>query len=127
MIRRNTIATVLLAYNESDLAMRFARRATESPECAASTSNDERTLRISDGLILWTTLKYKQQELHEQLSVGAVPTTSSLAQIASLQTSMWTTKQKFVNEINGNDVVDLVTPYKPGPVGIESQVQSWHR
>ncbi len=121
------IATVLLAYNESDLAMRFARRATESPDRAAFTSNDERILRISDGLILWTTLKYKQQELQEQLSVGAVPTTSSLAQIASLETSMWTTKQKFISEMTGNYVVDLVTPYKPGAVGIESQVQSWHR
>jgi hypothetical protein len=107
--------------------MRFARRATESPDRAASTSNDEETLRISDGLIFWTTLKYKQQELQEQLSVGAVPTTSSFAQITSLQTSMWTTKQKFMSEMTGNYVIDLVTPYKPGAVGIESQVQSWHR
>ncbi len=122
-----TIATVLLTYNESDLAMRFARRATDSPDRAASTSIAERELRISDGMILWTIQTYKRAELQEQLSIGAVPTISALAELASLQASMWSTKQKFTSELSHSHVIDLVSPYKPGVAGIETQIQSWHR
>ncbi|TWT91874.1 tetratricopeptide repeat protein [Neorhodopirellula pilleata] len=121
------IASVLLAYNESELAMRFARRATESPDRAASTSNSSIDLSISDALILWTIQKYEREQLQEQLSIGSVPVGKSLSRIASLQASLWTTKQRLTSELNGTRLVDLVSPYKPGGVGIESQVQSWHR
>ena len=107
--------------------MRFARRATDSPDRAASTSNSQRDLRISDGLILWTIQKYEREELQEQMSLGSVPTAKALATMTSLQTSLWTTKQKFASELSRHRVIDLVSPYKPGSPGIETQVQSWHR
>jgi len=121
------IATALLTYNESDLALRFARRATDAPDRAAFTNVAEQEFRISAGLILWTILKYKREELQEQLSFGAVPTTASLAQLASMQASLWTTKQKLISELKASHVIDLVSPFKPGVAGIETQVQSWHR
>ncbi len=121
------IASVLLAYNEPILAMRFAQRAIDLPDRAASTSNAERDLRISSDLILWTIQKYQRAELQEKMSIGAVPTMSSLAQVTSLQVSQWATHQRFVSELSRSHVIDLVSPYKPGAAGIETQVQSWHR
>jgi len=121
------IATALLTFNESDLALRFARRSADSPDRAAYTNIAERELRISTEIILYTILKYKHEELQEQLSFGAVPTAPALAQLASLRASLWSTKQKLIRELNRGHVIDLVSPYKPGVAGIETQVQSWHR
>ncbi|WP_417748942.1 tetratricopeptide repeat protein [Rosistilla oblonga] len=121
------IASVLLAYNEADLALRFARRATESPDRAGSTSINERELRISDGLVLWTIQKYAREELQEQLSIGAVPSGAALAQLTSLQSALWQTKQKFTSELIHSLTVDLVRPHRAGGIGIESQILSWHQ
>ncbi len=121
------IASVLLAYNESELAMRFVQRAAQSPERGASTSTDPRDLRLADGLIQWTIQKYRCRDLQEQLSYHAIPTAAGLAQVASLQLSMWATKQRFVSDLSRGHGIDLVLPHQPEAAGLEAQVQSWHR
>ncbi|MEM9369038.1 MAG: hypothetical protein AAGD07_23880 [Planctomycetota bacterium] len=122
-----TAASLLLAYNELDLAWRFARSAIDSPDRAGTTSNDQRDLDVSNDLIAWAILKSRQHHVRLQRALGVAEAASRRRELASIRLEMWKTRQRFQGRLTKDDLVRLVNPYLPGCPNIETRVQSWHR
>ena len=122
-----TAASLLLAYNEPDLAWRFAESAIDSPDRAGTTSNDQKDMDMSNDLIAWTILKARQQSLQEQLALGLGKSSSLRREIASIRLKAWKTQQRFQGRLTKDDLIRLVNPYLAGCPNIETRVQSWHR